>query len=101
MKLPRKTENAWPRLAQLAAQAPAELEAGVPFGFATRVVAAWKADRRENALAAFEWLTMRGFAIALIIFAGSAALSYDAVADAFTGDGSLVGGWVDFLPMPL
>lgn len=101
MKAPRKTETAWPKLAKLAAQAPHEASAGLPYGFATRVVTAWKADRRESTLAAFEWLTVRGFAIALVIFAGSAALGYDAVADAVTGDGSLVGGWVDLLPMPL
>lgn len=69
----------------------------MPFGFATRAVAAWKADRRETTLAAFEWLTLRGLTVALVIFAGSAAYGYETVADVFAGETSIVGGWLDLL----
>lgn len=73
----------------------------MPFGFATRVVAAWNANRRETTLAAFEWLTWRGLAVALLIFAGSAAFGYETVSDVFGGEASLVGGWIDMLPSSL
>ncbi len=100
MKANRPSEHSWNRLARLAAQAPAD-SANLPFGFSSRVVAAWKADHREASLAAFEWLTVRGLGIALLIFAGSAAFAYDSVSDVFAGGASLVGGWLDVLPLPL
>ena len=100
MKSNRPAEQAWSRLASLAAHAGAE-PAEVPFGFAGRVVAAWKADRRETTLAAFEWLTIRGLAVALVILVGSAAFGYDAVAGMFEGENSLAGGWLDILSFPL
>lgn len=73
----------------------------MPFGFATRVVSGLKAQRRESTLAAFEWLTVRGLAVALVIFVGSAAFGFDTVADVFAGETSLVGGWLDILPLSL
>ncbi len=100
MNTSRPTENAWQKLAGLAVKAPTEM-AEMPYAFASRVVSAWKADRRESTWAAFEWLTIRGLAVALVIFAGSAAFGYDAVAEAISGDSSLVGGWLDLLPVPL
>lgn len=96
----RSHDQAWPRLASLAAKAPADVP-GMPFGFATRAVAAWSANRRETSLAAFEWLTLRGLAVAMVIFAGSAAFGYETVAEVFTGEASLVGEWIDMLPLPL
>ncbi len=73
MPTPRPSEHAWSRLAPLAAAAPAE-DAALPFGFAGRVVASWKANRRETTLAAFEWLTWRSLAVAVVIFAGAPPL---------------------------
>jgi hypothetical protein len=96
----RPFENAWNKVAQLAAAAPADA-ADAPFGFASRVVAAWQANRRETTLAAFEWLTLRGLAVALLIFAGSAAFGYETVSEVFTGETSVVSGWVDMLSLPL
>jgi hypothetical protein len=96
----RPFENAWNKVAQLAAAAPADV-ANAPFGFASRVVAAWQANRRETTLAAFEWLTLRGLAVALLIFAGSAAFGYETVSEVFTGETSVVSGWVDMLSLPL
>lgn len=101
MKTRSPLENAWNKLARLAGRAPGEA-LDMPFGFATRVAAAWKADRRENSLVAFEWLTLRGLAVAVLIFAGSAAFGYDTFAGVFTGEASLGGGgWLDILPLPL
>jgi hypothetical protein len=65
------------------------------------VVAAWQANRRESTLAAFEWLTLRVLAVALLIFAGSAAFGYETVSEMFTGETSVAGGWVDMLSLPL
>jgi hypothetical protein len=96
----RPFENAWNKVAQLAAAAPADA-ADAPFGFASRVVAAWQANRRETTLAAFESLTLRGLAVALLIFAGSAAFGYETVSEMFTGETSVVSGWVDMLSLPL
>ena len=101
MPQPNPTTNAWSTLSRLAALAPAETPEA-PFGFASRVVAAWRADRRENRLATFEWLTLRGMAVAMVILAGSAAMGYDTLAGVFTGEASLVGGgWLDILSLPL
>ena len=100
MNSPRPSENAWNKVAQLAAAAPADA-ADAPFGFASRVVTAWQANRRETTLAAFEWLTLRGLAVALLIFAGSAAFGFETVSEVFTGETSVVSGWVDMLSLPL
>jgi hypothetical protein len=100
MKSIRPSKNAWSKVAQLAATAPAAA-AEAPFGFAGRVVAAWQGNRRESTLAAFEWLTLRGLAVALLIFAGSAAFGYETVSEMFAGETSVVGGWVDMLSLPL
>jgi hypothetical protein len=99
MKPSRPSAHAWQRLSRLAIQAPTE-PTGMPFGFSTRVVSAWRANSRETTLAAFEWLTFRGLAVALLIFAGSAAFGYEAVSNAFAGEASLAGGWVDFVTFP-
>lgn len=92
------TEDPWSRLARLAARAPSDVME-LPFGFATRVSSTVKAGRRESTLAALEWLTIRGLAVALVIFAGSAAFGFDTVADVLAGEASLVGGWLDILPL--
>ena len=72
-----------------------------PSVFASRVVASWRADRRETTLAAFEWLTFRTLAVAMLIFAGSAAFGYETVADVIAGQATAVGGWIDMFPLPL
>jgi hypothetical protein len=99
MKPTRPSEQAWTKLARLAADAPAE-PADVPFGFAGRVVAQWKSNRRESTLAAFEWLTLRGLAVALIIFVGSAAFGYETLAEVVAGETSMVSGWMDVFSLP-
>ncbi len=100
MKASRPSENAWSRLSRLAAPVPAE-NTELPFGFPSRVVAAWRANRRETTLAAFEWLTLRTLAVALLIFAGSAAFGYETLAGVITGETPLVDGWLDMLSLPL
>jgi hypothetical protein len=97
---PTAHKTAWSKLSRLAAAAPPEA-LDLPFSFAMRIVAAWRSDRRENTLAAFEWLTVRGLAVAVLIFAGSAAFGYDTLAGVLDGETSLVGGWLDtLLPAP-
>ena len=100
MKAPRQSENAWNRLSRLAGPISAE-NTDLPFGFAGRVVAGWQANRRETTLAAFEWLTLRTLAVALLIFAGSAAFGYETLADVITGGPPVVDGWLDMLSLPL
>jgi hypothetical protein len=95
------TTDAWRKLSRLAAPVTVGTQ-DAPFGFASRVVAAWKANSRESRLATFEWLTLRGLAVAMVILAGSAAMGYDTLAGVFTGEASLVGGgWLDVLTLPL
>ena len=101
MTPPDPTTHAWSKLSRLAAQAPADTHEA-PFGFASRIVAAWTADRREGRLATFERLTLRGMAVAMVILAGSAAIGYDTLTGVLTGEASLVGGgWLDVLTLPL
>jgi hypothetical protein len=100
MHTPPASERAWSKVAQLAAAAPAE-DVVLPYGFAGRVVASWKANRRETTLAAFEWLTWRSLAVAVVIFAGSAAFGYDTVSDVISGGTPLISDWVDMFSLPL
>jgi hypothetical protein len=100
MKAHRPSENAWSRLSRLAGPVTAE-DTNLPFGFASRVVAAWHANRRETTLAAFEWLTLRTLAVGLLIFAGSAAFGYETLANVITGGPPVVDGWLDMLSLPL
>jgi hypothetical protein len=100
MKSTNPSAHAWSRLARLAAHASPEA-GSLPYGFASRVVAAWKADRRETNLAAFEWLTLRGLAVALVIFAGSAAFGYETITSVFAGETPAVGEWLDMVSLPL
>jgi len=86
-------EHAWNRLARRAAQAPPDA-ADLPFGFAARVVAAWRSSPGEGFFAALEGLTWRGLAVAVAIFCGCAAFGYDSVLNAMSGDAAQAG---DFL----
>jgi len=83
-------EKSWGRLARLANRAPAEA-ADLPFGFATRTVAAWQASPSEGFFAALEGLTWRGLAVALVIFGGCAAFGYDSLVTTISGDASQAG----------
>ena len=91
-----KFEKSWGRLAQLAAQAPADA-ADIPFGFATRTVAAWKAAPSEGLSAALEGLTWRGVAVALIIFGGCAAFGYESLTSVFSGEVAQAGNYLSDL----
>ena len=83
-------EKSWNKLTRLAAQAPADA-ADIPFGFATRAVAAWKSSPSEGFFAALEGLTWRGLAVALVIFGGCAAVGYDSLVTTISGDASQAG----------
>jgi hypothetical protein len=90
------SERAWPRLAARAAQT-SQPDAEAPLGFATRVVAQWKANPKQVSVPLLEWLTLRGLAVAVVILLGSAAFGYDTVVGVFTGETALAGGWFDSL----
>jgi hypothetical protein len=95
MKTGDSQNDAWLKLARLGAQASRnELE--MPFGFATRVVAAWKSSPSEGFLAAFEGITWRGFMVATGVLGVCTLLGYNTLAGLFTGEtqffGNLFGG---------
>lgn len=99
MKTTKTSQQAWPKLARLAGTAPQE-QMEMPLGFATRVAAACRTQSREGALAVFEWLTLRGLAVTMIILLGSMAFSYKSVADVVGGETALAGSWLEsFLPL--
>ncbi len=89
-------ENSWNRLARLAAQAPADA-ADLPFGFGTRVVAAWKSSPAEGYFAALEGLTWRGLAVAVLIFGGCAAFGYDSLVSTMSGEAAQAGSYLSDL----
>lgn len=99
MKSPRTSQQAWQKLSQLAATAPQAPEE-IPFGFATRVVAACRNQSRESALAIFEWLTLRGLAVTMIILLGCMFFSYQSVVEVVGGETALAGSWLESL-LPL
>lgn len=99
MKPPPTSQQAWSKLARLAATAP-EDPMEIPFGFATRVVAACRDQSRESALAIFEWLTLRGLAVTMIILLGCMAFSYQSVVEVVGGETALAGSWLESL-LPL
>ncbi len=99
MKTTKSSHQAWSKLAQLAALAPQEL-VEMPLGFATRVAAACRDQSRESSLAVFEWLTLRGLAVTMIILLGCMAISYESVADIVDGETALAGSWLEnILPL--
>ncbi|MEY4483981.1 MAG: hypothetical protein RL693_1433 [Verrucomicrobiota bacterium] len=99
MKPSNTSQQAWSKLTQLAATAPPE-PGEMPLGFATRVVAACRSQSRESALAMFEWLTLRGLAVTMIILLGCMAFSYQSVVEVVGGETALAGSWLESL-LPL
>lgn len=99
MKPSHTSQQAWLKLSQLAATAPQE-PVEIPPGFATRIAAACRSQSRESALAMFEWLTLRGLAITMIILLGCMAFSYQSVVDVVGGETALAGSWLESL-LPL
>lgn len=99
MKTTKTSQQAWPKLAGLAGTAPQE-QMEMPLGFATRVAAACRGQSRESALAVFEWLTLRGLAVTMIILLGCMAVSYESVAGVVSGETALAGSWLENL-LPL
>jgi hypothetical protein len=83
MKQESTHDAAWHRLSKLAAQAAPE-SSELPYALSTRVVAAWREGKKDNAWDVLEWLTMRGLVVAGLLLLGSAAFSYDAVTTLFT-----------------
>ena len=90
MKKRHAADNAWEKLSRLGGSAPPD-GAEMPFGLATRVVAAWKSSPAEGFFAALEGLTWRGVAVAAGILCACAAFGYDALSSAFNGDASQAG----------
>ena len=82
--------NHWQKLSQLASRAPRD-EAAMPFGFATRVVAAWKSSSAEGFFAALEGLTWRGVAVAAGVLGVCAVFGYESLSSAFSGEAAEAG----------
>lgn len=99
MKTTRTSQQAWSKLTRLAATAPPE-PVEMPPWFAARVAAACRSQSRESALAVFEWLTLRGLAVTMIILLGCMAFSYQSVVDVVGGETALAGSWLESL-LPL
>ncbi|CAN5831566.1 hypothetical protein BH11VER1_BH11VER1_04600 [soil metagenome] len=99
MKPSNTSQQAWLKLSQLAATAPQE-PVEMPFGFTNRVLAACRNPSRESALAMFEWLTLRGLAVTMVILLGCMFFSYQSVADVVGGETALAGSWLESL-LPL
>ena len=96
MNTEKQSASTWSKLARLAASAPPE-PADMPFGFSTRIVAQWRAQPRETTFATLEWLTVRGLAIAALVFLGSAAIGYEALSGVISGETSVTGGLIESL----
>ena len=90
------TATAWTRLARVARDAPA-LDNGMPFGFSTRVVAAWSSQPQAATWEMMEWFTWRALALALIVTLGSAALSYDGLSKVLANETAQAGAFIDDL----
>jgi hypothetical protein len=93
----KPSEQAWNRLAPIAARAPEE-SADLPLGFATRTVANWKAYPGERVASMVEFFTWRGLALAMVILIGTVAIGYDAVSGFVAGDTSVTDNMVQFIP---
>lgn len=96
MKHPGNIQNAWARLAQRAKAAPSRDDA-MPFGFSTRVLSAWNARPQEATWAMMEWFTWRALAVAVIVVAGSAALSYDGLSTMLANETAQASAFIDDL----
>ena len=93
----KASEQAWNKLARSAAAAPTEA-AELPHGFATRVLAHWRAQPGERLFSTMEFLTWRGLAVAMLILVGSVALGYDALSGFISGDARLPDDMFQFIP---
>ena len=93
----KPSEQAWNRLAPIAARAPEE-PADLPLGFATRTVANWKSHPGERVASMMEFFTWRGLALAMLILIGTVAIGYDAVSGFVAGDTSLPDNMVQLIP---
>lgn len=74
----KELEQAWNRLLALARRGwTAEEAAAVPPGLATRVVAHWMEIRRQGGTRSlWEWLAVRGLAVAVAVMVVSAIASW-------------------------
>jgi hypothetical protein len=72
----KNDKDIWARLSRLARQAPAEEPALAPFGFATRVVARWRAGGAPSVWQAWGLLSSRALALSCLALAISALSSY-------------------------
>jgi hypothetical protein len=96
MKHSGNSQNAWAKLAQRT-QAEPQSDDAMPFGFSTRVVAAWNARPQEATWAMMEWFTWRALALAMIIAIGSAAISYDGLSTVLANETSQASAFIDDL----
>jgi len=68
--------DSWKRLARAARQAPAESPTEMPFGFDTRVIADWRAQRGDSELLPWAFLLRGALVCSALIMVLSLAMNY-------------------------
>jgi hypothetical protein len=91
----------WLRLASLARRdAPEVDDFPVPYGFATRIVAAWQSERPENPWIIREAFAWRGALVAAAITLASVAINYDLLLGIWYGETALAGSLLQTFASP-
>src|SRR5262249_41164062 len=92
----KPTSDPWKKLTTRAREAPALAES-MPYGFATRVVAQWRALPQEDLQEIWQRLTYRGLAIAAAILMAFLAYGYQSVSNVGSGDTVVAQSWLENL----
>ena len=78
-------DNVWKKLTQAARQTPVNENVEAPFGFASRVVAQWRAGQQPRP-SAWELLSVRSLAFATLVMIVCLSLNYEVVQEQFSVD---------------
>lgn len=93
-------QDYWNRLAQLARQAPAEPPAEMPFGFDTRVLADWRAERAESESMPWTLLLRGALACSALIMLVSLAINYHSLRDREPGPVAIADAAIQMSMLP-
>lgn len=78
------SDDTWNKLVRTARHTP-EADGAAPFGFATRVIATWRAGRRPQP-SAWEILSLRSMAFALLVMVVCLGANYRVVTEQFAAE---------------
>lgn len=93
--------SSWERLVSLARRdGPRVDDFPVPYGFATRIVAAWQSERPENPWIIREAFAWRGALVAAAITLASVAMNYDLLMGIWYGETALAGSLLQTFASP-